>query len=221
MINYDKLEKIGEYKDGSLTWFTDKESNVVYLIRIDKESYIGSTTNIRRRFSQYVADLTHGKYAAPRVQDAFNNIESFTIYVLERVHDASALRTREQFYIDLVNPTLNSMSVLNIPIKYNTNKENKGRFRILELCKEAGINQTELAEKIGLSRVGLSKAINGNPTVDTLERIATALNVPIMELFNVGTSEELTALIQYKADFYKASTIEELKKIVAEIEENH
>lgn len=41
-----------------------------------------------------------------------------------------------------------------------------------------------------------------------------------MELFNVGTSEELTALIQYKADFYKASTIEELKKIVAEIEEN-
>lgn len=37
------------------------------------------------------------------------------------------------------------------------------RFRILELCKEAGINQTELAEKIGLSRVGLSKAIMATP----------------------------------------------------------
>lgn len=91
------------------------------------------------------------------------------------------------------------------------------RFRILELCKEEGINQTELAEKIGLSRVGLSKAINGNPTVDTLERIATALNVPITELFNTGTNEELTALIQHKGDFYKAATIAELERIVEEI----
>mgnify|MGYP002225570657 CR=1 FL=1 len=32
------------------------------------------------------------------------------------------------------------------------------RFRILELCKEAGINQTELAEKIGLSRVWAIKS---------------------------------------------------------------
>lgn len=93
------------------------------------------------------------------------------------------------------------------------------RFRILEICKEAGINQTELAEKIGLSRVGLSKAINGNPTVDTLERIATALNVPITELFNAGTNEELTALIQHKGDFYKATTIAELENIVAKIKE--
>lgn len=93
------------------------------------------------------------------------------------------------------------------------------RFRILEICKEAGINQTELAEKIGLSRVGLSKAINGNPTVDTLERIATALNVPITELFNAGTNEELTALIQHKGDFYKATTIAELENIAAKIKE--
>lgn len=91
------------------------------------------------------------------------------------------------------------------------------RFRILELCKEAGINQTELAEKIGLSRVGLSKAINGNPTVDTLERIATALNVPITELFSAGTNEELTALIQHKGDYYKATTIAELEGIIEKI----
>lgn len=79
MINYDKLEKVGDYKDGSLTWFTDKEENVVYLIRIGNDSYIGSTKNIRRRFAQYVADLTHDKYAAPRVQSAFNEIKTFAI----------------------------------------------------------------------------------------------------------------------------------------------
>ena len=35
------------------------------------------------------------------------------------------------------------------------------KLRILEICKQAGITQKELAERIGLSAVGLSKAING------------------------------------------------------------
>lgn len=97
------------------------------------------------------------------------------------------------------------------------------KLRILEICKQAGITQKELAERIGLSAVGLSKAINGNPTKDTLEKIATALNVPMWQLFaspqEVTGDNELTALIQHKKDFYKAVTIEELKKIVTGIEE--
>jgi transcriptional regulator with XRE-family HTH domain len=67
-------------------------------------------------------------------------------------------------------------------------------FRILELCKEQGINQTELAEKIGLSRVGLSKAINGNPTVETLSKIANALEVEIPDLFERKKEEENTII---------------------------
>lgn len=90
------------------------------------------------------------------------------------------------------------------------------RFRILELCKEAGINQTELADKIGLSRVGLSKAINGNPTVDTLERIATALNVPIAELFSTD-KQDLCGHVEYKGVVYtikSRSDLENLLKMV-------
>ena len=56
-------------------------------------------------------------------------------------------------------------------------------MRILELCKERGLTQKELAERVGLTPVGLSKSINGNPTKDTLQRIADALNVHISELF--------------------------------------
>lgn len=67
-------------------------------------------------------------------------------------------------------------------------------FRILEICKEQGINQTELAEKIGLSRVGLSKAINGNPTVETLSKIANALEVEIPDLFERKKEEENTII---------------------------
>ncbi|WP_295991575.1 helix-turn-helix transcriptional regulator [uncultured Alistipes sp.] len=57
------------------------------------------------------------------------------------------------------------------------------KFRILELCKEKGITQKDLAEKIGMSPVGLAKAANGNPTVETLEKIAAGLSVSVSELF--------------------------------------
>lgn len=60
-------------------------------------------------------------------------------------------------------------------------------MRILELCKERGLTQKELAERVGLTPVGLSKSINGNPTKDTLQRIASALNVHISELFEKDT----------------------------------
>lgn len=63
------------------------------------------------------------------------------------------------------------------------------RLRIAELCREAGITQAELADKVGISKVGLSKAINGNPTLDTLERLANGLEVSIVELFEPKRSE--------------------------------
>ena len=56
-------------------------------------------------------------------------------------------------------------------------------LRIIEICKQKGITQKELAEKIGMSAVGLSKAINGNPTIKTLEKIADALGVNVWDLF--------------------------------------
>ena len=89
------------------------------------------------------------------------------------------------------------------------------RFRILELCKEVGINQTELADKIGLSRVGLSKSIYGNPTVDTLERIATALNVDITDLFKKNDSgEDVNGYIKAKGTVYEIHSFDDLEKVL-------
>lgn len=56
-------------------------------------------------------------------------------------------------------------------------------YRIKELCKQRGITQKELAEKIGISAVGLAKALGGNTTIATLEKIANALGVSIGALF--------------------------------------
>ncbi|WP_419490977.1 helix-turn-helix domain-containing protein [Alistipes putredinis] len=65
-------------------------------------------------------------------------------------------------------------------------------FRIAEILKSKGMTQKDLAEKIGISRVGLSKAINGNTTITTLRRISAALEVSVSELFAPQPTNTIT-----------------------------
>ena len=89
------------------------------------------------------------------------------------------------------------------------------KLRILDICKQAGITQKELAERLGLSAVGLSKAINGNPTKDTLEKIANALNVRITELFEEPTN--INGYIELDGTIHKVSSKEDIKKLAEKL----
>ena len=56
-------------------------------------------------------------------------------------------------------------------------------LRIKEVVKENGLTIEDLAKHLKMNRVSLSRIINGNPTVETLSKIATALGVGIEDLF--------------------------------------
>lgn len=56
-------------------------------------------------------------------------------------------------------------------------------FRIKEICKERGMLLKDLATKLGITEVGLSKSLNGDPGVKRLQEIANVLDVPLVELF--------------------------------------
>ena len=55
-------------------------------------------------------------------------------------------------------------------------------MRIKELIKEKGFTQKELADKLGMTTVGLSQILSGKPSYTTLEKIASALGVEVWEL---------------------------------------
>ncbi len=59
-------------------------------------------------------------------------------------------------------------------------------LRVKEICKAQGISITGLAEKMNINKATLSQAINGNPTIGTLQKIADALGVPFIELFEAN-----------------------------------
>lgn len=48
---------------------------------------------------------------------------------------------------------------------------------------EKGISVNEMSEKLGITRQSFYSIVNGNPTMDTLIRIAKILGVNIKQLF--------------------------------------
>lgn len=95
--------------------------------------------------------------------------------------------------------------------------------RIEQILKEKGISKTEFASMMNTSKQNVN-AMFKNPTNAKLEEMADVLEVPVWQLFaspeEVTGEGDLTALIQHKGDFYKATSIAELEKIVLEIKEN-
>ena len=55
--------------------------------------------------------------------------------------------------------------------------------RIKELLKKKGFTQQEFADKLGVTRIAVVKMLAGNPSQSALEKIATALDVPMWQLF--------------------------------------
>ena len=92
-------------------------------------------------------------------------------------------------------------------------------LRIKELLKQKGITQIALAKKIGITPSALVQSITGNTSVSRLKELADALNVSIGELFESTSKKELTALVSYKGEFFKANTLEELEEVVNKIKQ--
>lgn len=68
------------------------------------------------------------------------------------------------------------------------------QLRIKELCKKKGITLNALAERIGISQPSISGIATGKqkPSFDTLEKLATALDVGISELFEPAKEGAIT-----------------------------
>jgi len=60
------------------------------------------------------------------------------------------------------------------------------------MCKARGIALKDLAEKVGIARESLTRALDGNPTLSTLQGIAAALEVDIRDLFEDSKNNEFT-----------------------------
>jgi len=67
-------------------------------------------------------------------------------------------------------------------------------LNIKKAIKKYGLEVREVAKRMGITPTGLSQHINGNPSVEVLERIANAIGCDISELFD-KTKEDSNIIV--------------------------
>jgi len=95
----------------------------IYIIEnlTNKEIYIGSSKNIHNRLQKHMSLLRHNKHENRYLQNSFNKYKevNFKWYIAEVIFDINTLTTREQLWIDLLNPGYNITKevIRNVPSK--------------------------------------------------------------------------------------------------------
>ena len=88
-------------------------------------------------------------------------------------------------------------------------------------CRKQGITMRQLAEKMQIAPESLSRAINGNPQLSTIQSIASNLNVEVADLFNNSLDQnDLTAIVVFRGKTLVTDNINSLLHYAIEIKES-
>ena len=85
-------------------------------------------------------------------------------------------------------------------------------FNIDRMCKIKGWKFRTLAKTMGVASESLSRSLNGNPRLKTIERMANALGVPVKSLFDDPARVE--GFITIKGDPKHFHSMEELISVI-------
>jgi len=96
---------------------------------VNNHAYVGSATNVKRRWIEHKSKLSLNKHGNSHLQNAYNKYgsENFEFSILEDVVDNDKLLEREQFYIDTLNPEYNIRKIAenNFGLKHSQESKNK------------------------------------------------------------------------------------------------
>lgn len=85
-------------------------------------------------------------------------------------------------------------------------------------CRKQGITMRQLAEKMQIAPESLSRAINGNPTLSTIQSIAQNLNVEVSSLFQTQLAQtDLSAIVVWRGKTLVTDDINSLIDFVSDI----
>ena len=90
-------------------------------------------------------------------------------------------------------------------------------LRIKEIAKAKGITMGEIADKMGINPVNLSASLNGNPTLNRLQEVATILGVEVSDLF-IQDSSYINGYIETGNNIYPVKSKEQLIGIIDKVD---
>ena len=90
--------------------------------------------------------------------------------------------------------------------------ENLLSQNVRRICKEQKIQLKELAARMGVDPAALTRALNGNARLDTMQKMANALGVSLKSLFE--PMDDVSGYIRIGERVYQFNSRSELEKIL-------
>lgn len=93
-------------------------------------------------------------------------------------------------------------------------------MRFKETLEKYGITQMELADRLGINRVSVSRLLSEKNDIrlSTIEKIAKAIGCKVGDFFEDEMSgTDFTALVKSGNEFFCASSLKELEDIVSKL----
>lgn len=89
---------------------------------------------------------------------------------------------------------------------------------VRKLCKERNLTMKQLAERMGVDPAALTRALSGNCRLDTMQKMANALEVSMKSLFE--PLDDVEGYIRIGEKVYKFNCRNELDTILKEKSNN-
>jgi transcriptional regulator with XRE-family HTH domain len=86
-------------------------------------------------------------------------------------------------------------------------------MNVKQILKRKGYTVTQVAEEMGINRGSLYNMLSGNPTVESLQKIADIVGCDVAEFFG---SVSFVAIVCNGSDTFRANTPEELAEIMTQ-----
>ena len=99
-------------------------------------------------------------------------------------------------------------------------------MKFKETLEKYGLTQTDLANRLGINRVSVSRLLSDKNDLrfSTIEKIASAIGCDITELFvkdKKQPTSDFTALVKCGQSLYCAASIKALKALITELEQQN
>lgn len=85
---------------------------------------------------------------------------------------------------------------------------------VRRICKERKLTMKELAKTMGVDPASLTRALSGNARLDTMQKIATSLEVSLKSLFE--PQDDVEGFIRVGGQVYQFNSRKELERILSD-----